>query len=119
MKHTGACHCGKVSFRFKSEVKEIIRCDCSLCMKRNALMVTVPRADFEIVEGQDALILYTWNSEVARHYFCGFCGIYLYHRRRTNPEFLSINACCVEGLELEAISVRLVDGKSRSVVPAK
>ncbi len=116
MKYVGACHCGAVAFAFQTNIDELIRCDCSLCSKRNALMVTVPREHFRITGGQDALHLYRWNSGVAQHYFCGNCGIYVYNQRRSNPALLSVNACCIEGLDCEALPMRQVDGKSRSVV---
>ncbi|KGU86328.1 hypothetical protein E3Z27_16045 [Pseudomonas mediterranea] len=116
MNYTGACHCGAVGFAFEAEVEELISCDCSLCSKRNALMATVPREDFRITRGEDALRLYRWNSGVAQHYFCGTCGIYVYHRRRSDPEVLSVNACCIDGLDYRAVPLRHVDGKSRSLV---
>ncbi|WP_092754771.1 GFA family protein [Rhodoferax sp. OV413] len=116
MKYSGACHCGSVTFAFEADVDEIVRCDCSLCSKRNALMVTVHREHFNISRGQDALRVYRWNSGVARHYFCGTCGIYVYHQRRSNPALLSVNACSIDGLDRETLPTRQVDGKSRSVV---
>jgi hypothetical protein len=114
MDYKGQCHCGKVSFRFQAELSEVVKCDCSLCQKRNALMVTVEKAKFEISQGQEELTLYKWNSGVALHYFCGLCGIYVYHQRRTNPELLSVNASCIDNLDLGALPVRQVDGKIRS-----
>jgi hypothetical protein len=116
MNYTGTCHCGAVSFAFHADITELICCDCSLCRKRNALMATVPREQFAITQGQDALRLYRWNSHVAMHYFCGICGIYVYHQRRSDPAQLSVNALCVEGLDCESLPVRHVDGRSRSVV---
>jgi hypothetical protein len=121
MKYTGTCHCKAVSFTFDAELEELIVCDCSLCHKRNALMATVAREQFHITSGQDALRLYRWNSGVAQHYFCGTCGIYVYHQRRSNPAFLSVNAMCVDDFDHRALPIRHVDGKSRTVVnaPAK
>ncbi|OLF54473.1 hypothetical protein BTN82_10720 [Pseudomonas chlororaphis] len=116
MKYTGECHCAAVAFEFEGALDELVRCDCSLCRKRNALMATVPREQFRIVRGEEALRLYRWNSGVAQHYFCGVCGIYVYHRRRSNPQMLSVNACCIDGLDVAALRVRQVDGKSRSTV---
>ena len=116
MQHTGTCHCQAVAFMFDAELDELIRCNCSLCSKRNALMATVPRERFHITHGQDALRLYRWNSGIAQHYFCGTCGIYVYHQRRSNPEFLSVNAYCIDSVDAAALPVREVDGKSRSVV---
>ncbi len=119
MKYSGACHCGAVSFAFETHIDELIRCDCSLCSKRNALMATVPREQFKITRGEDALRLYRWNSGVAHHYFCGTCGIYVYHQRRSNPALLSVNACCVDGLDSQVLPTRQVDGKSRTMVAAR
>lgn len=116
MFYTGACHCRAVSFHFDAEIDELVRCNCSLCVKRNALMVTVPRELFKISMDQGALQIYRWNSGVAQHFFCRACGIYLYHQRRSNPALLSVNACCIDGLDLETLPVRKVDGKSRSLV---
>jgi len=116
MKYEGACHCGAVSLAFEADIDELVRCNCSLCSKRNALMATVPRDQFRITRGQDALRLYRWNSGVAQHYFCGTCGIYIYHQRRSNPALLSVNAWCIDGLDRDALPTRQVDGRSRSVV---
>lgn len=123
MTYTGACHCKAVTFAFDAELEELIRCNCSLCSKRNALMATVPRSAFQVTNGHDALLLYRWNSGVAQHYFCGTCGIYLYHQRRSDPALLSVNAYCIDGLDAAALPVRQVDGRSRSTAdsgkPAK
>ncbi len=116
MTYTGACHCKAVTFAFNAELDELIRCNFSLCSKRNALMATVPRDAFHVTHGQDALRLYRWNSGVAQHYFCGICGIYVYHQRRSNPALLSVNAYCIDDLDAAAQPVRQVDGKSRSTV---
>ena len=67
MKFTGTCHCKTVSFTFKTELEELLMCNCSLCQKRNSLMATVAREQFHITEGQEALRLYRWNSgEIGR-----------------------------------------------------
>lgn len=36
----GSCHCGNVSFSVESELDEFTTCDCSLCVKKNAVMLT-------------------------------------------------------------------------------
>ncbi|MDF3868751.1 GFA family protein [Pseudomonas denitrificans (nom. rej.)] len=116
MHYTGTCHCGAVAFAFDAELDELVRCDCSLCGKRNALMATVPKDSFRLTRGDQALRLYRWNSGVALHYFCGTCGIYVYHQRRSNPAMLSVNASCIDGLDPESLPLRRVDGKSMSTV---
>ncbi len=39
-----------------------------------------------------------FNTRVARHYFCGRCGIYTHHQRRSFPEQYGYNVGCLEGI---------------------
>lgn len=98
--HTGACHCGAVRFRVRlaDGLATARRCDCSYCRMRGAVAVTARRDDLEIVAGADALTLYRFNTGTAEHYFCGRCGIYTHHRRRSNPAELGINVACLDGV---------------------
>ena len=37
--YTGSCHCGAVRFAFKApEIDKGLRCNCSLCRRKGALM---------------------------------------------------------------------------------
>ncbi|KAB0679343.1 GFA family protein [Aureimonas leprariae] len=96
----GACHCGAVRFRVRLTVGlgTARRCDCSLCRMRGAVAVTAGAGDLEILEGEEVLTLYRFNTGVAQHFFCSRCGIYTHHRRRSNPDQLGINAACLEGV---------------------
>ncbi|WP_084458956.1 GFA family protein [Advenella mimigardefordensis] len=114
MKYIGACHCNAVKFAFNADIKEVVSCDCSLCSKRAALMLSVEKEKFEIVEGHDVLSEYRWNTGIAQHFFCGKCGIYVFHQRRSDPSMHSVNANCVDGLDISSLPVRQVNGKSRS-----
>ena len=37
----GRCHCGAVRFEIDTELPELTTCDCSICRRKNALMVKV------------------------------------------------------------------------------
>jgi hypothetical protein len=56
--YPGSCHCGTVRFTVSYELAELTTCDCSLCVKRNALMAKVPEDALVIQEGHDALATY-------------------------------------------------------------
>jgi len=58
MIHFGSCHCGGVLFTVNYEPVELTTCDCSLCIKRNALMVKVPEAALSLQEGHELLATY-------------------------------------------------------------
>ena len=91
-------------------------CDCSLCVKKNAVMFKVHESQLKILQGEDVLTLYQWNTRVAKHYFCSRCGIYTFHRKRAAPDHYGVNVYCLEGVDLSAVPVRQVDGKTMSVV---
>lgn len=114
--YLASCHCGSIKFSLQADIDELVVCDCSLCAKRTAVMVTVQRDMLKVMSGEDALSLYQWNTGKARHYFCSTCGIYAFHQRRTNENVFSVNVSCIQGIDPTKIPVRHVDGKSRSVV---
>src|SRR3546814_6981469 len=54
-----------------------------------------------------------WRSDVCSSdlYFCGTCGIYTHHRRRSDPEQYGYNGGCLEGINPFAIpDVPVEDG---------
>jgi hypothetical protein len=115
----GACHCGGVRFRIDHRPDELTTCDCSLCAMRGAVMAKVPEAALAMLEGGDLLTLYEWNSRVAKHYFCGRCGIYVFHRKRAAPDHYGVNARCLAGLDLDALPLRATEGANMTVTDAQ
>lgn len=96
----GACHCGAVRFRVKlpDGLHSARRCTCSYCRMRGAIAVTANLDGLEILQGQEALTIYQFNTKTAKHYFCSKCGIYTHHQRRSNPNQFGINVACLEGI---------------------
>jgi hypothetical protein len=114
--YSGACHCGAVRFEVESAAEEMTTCDCSLCVKKNALMIRVPANALRIVAGEEILSTYQWNTGRAKHHFCSRCGIYTFHRKRSDPESFGINIFCLEGFDSTELPVRATEGKGMSVV---
>ena len=109
-KYSGSCHCGKVRFEIISDFQELTTCDCSICRRKNALMVKVHEGQFTLLSGADSLIEYQFHTFTAKHFFCKFCGIYPFHRKRVTPDYLGINVFCLENFELSDIPVRATVG---------
>ena len=112
-KHKASCHCGAVAFEIDlpEGLPELFRCNCSMCRRKGAIMAAVPLASITILQGQDALTLYQFNTRTAKHYFCSRCGIYTHHQRRSNPQQYAFNVACLEGVTpLEVSDVRVSDG---------
>jgi hypothetical protein len=107
---SGSCHCGRVRFRIETDFPELTTCDCSICRRKNALMVKVHESQFELLAGGDALTEYRFHTHTARHFFCGTCGIYPFHRKRVTPDHLGINVHCLEGFDPSGIPVRATVG---------
>jgi len=106
----GSCHCGAVRFQVEAEITELTTCDCSLCVKKNAVMAKVHEHALTITAGEEALSLYRWNTGVARHYFCSRCGIYTFHRKRAAPDHFGVNVFCLDGFDPSTIPLRATEG---------
>lgn len=117
--YTARCHCGDLRFSFKSEeIKTGVRCDCSICIRKGAVMSSqyIPHKDFTPIENTEALSDYRWNDRVVNHLFCKTCGIYPYHG---NEEYgYRVNLGCVEQLNPLELEIRVLDGKSMRVSDA-
>jgi hypothetical protein len=113
--YSGSCHCGAVRFRVQSQIRELTTCDCSLCVKRNAVMARVSEDALTMLQGQGELTLYQWNTRLAKHYFCRRCGIYVFHRKRAMPDHFGINVYCLEGFDVSSIPIRATEGANMTV----
>ena len=106
----GSCHCGAVRFTIDSDFPELTSCDCSICRRKNALMVKVHERAFHLLSGAEMLKEYRFHTHTARHYFCSVCGIYPFHRKRMAPDSYGVNVFCLEGFDPVGIPVRATDG---------
>ena len=98
--HTATCHCGSVELRLSlpNGVVNPRRCDCSICRRKGAIVASVALDQLQIVKGAEALRLYQFNTHTAKHYFCGHCGIYTHHQRRSHPNEYGFNIGCLQGV---------------------
>ncbi|HTR07490.1 MAG TPA: GFA family protein [Paraburkholderia sp.] len=113
----GSCHCGAVQFEVRTELEPAVRCNCSLCRRKGALMSPLFAGEnLTILAGQDSLTLYQFNTRVAKHYFCKHCGIYPFHQTRKDATRWRVNLGCLEGVDAYALEASVADGASLSVV---
>jgi hypothetical protein len=99
-RHKASCHCGAVELvlDLPDGIVNPRRCDCSICRRKGAIVASVRLAGIRVVKGADALRIYQFNTNTAKHYFCSICGIYTHHQRRSNPEEYGFNVGCLEGV---------------------
>ncbi|HCK0617314.1 aldehyde-activating protein [Vibrio parahaemolyticus] len=111
--HRLTCHCGKVELELTlpNGIEKPRRCDCSMCRRRGAIVASVPLSGIRIVQGDDVLKLYQFNTHTAKHFFCSECGIYTHHQRRSDPSEYGYNVGCLEGVnQYELGDIEVMDG---------
>ena len=102
MKNQLICHCKKIVIEINIDrdyLRNIRRCDCSLCNRKGYVMASVTLDELCIKEGLEHLRLYQWGTGAAEHYFCNNCGVYTHHKRKSNPNEFGINIACIEGVD--------------------
>ncbi|EHA6958586.1 GFA family protein [Vibrio parahaemolyticus] len=111
--HRLTCHCGKVELELTlpNGIEKPRRCDCSMCRRRGAIVASVPLSGIRIVQGDDVLKRYQFNTHTAKHFFCSECGIYTHHQRRSDPSEYGYNVGCLEGVNpYELGDIEVMDG---------
>ena len=106
----GSCHCAAIQFRvtIPRDQREVLDCNCTVCLKKGFLHLIVPESAFQLVKGQDRVITYTFGTGVAKHMFCSNCGIHAFclggrsesghlhlGRPRSHPDQWDVNVRCL------------------------
>lgn len=111
MKYQGSCHCGAI--RFEVEAPEHVyasECNCSMCSKAGYIHLIVPKSRFTLLEGEDDITTYTFNTGVAKHTFCKTCGIKPFYIPRSNPDGYSVNVRCLDP-QPQKLTIEQFDGR--------
>jgi hypothetical protein len=101
--------------RFEIELpSELIvhKCNCSICQKSGYLHLIVPSERFTLLSGKDCLVEYRFHTGVARHLFCGTCGIKSYYVPRSHPDSFSVNLNCVDLTDDVQVTIHPFDGQN-------
>jgi hypothetical protein len=113
--HKGSCHCGKVVIEVETDIDQVIECNCSICRRKGYLLAFVPRAAMKLVQGEDSLTTYQFNTHNIRHRFCATCGCAPFGEG-TAPNgdaMASINVRCLETVDLADVKRVPFNGRDR------
>jgi hypothetical protein len=112
--YTGGCHCGKVRYEVTAEITHAMTCNCSICSKKGTALTFVPKGQFKLLAGENALTDYQFNKMNIHHLFCATCGVGSFARGKgpDGSEMVAINTRCLDGLDLDSIKLDRFDGKS-------
>ena len=111
--YVGSCHCGKVRYEARADLRSAISCNCSICQRTGTLLAFVPMANFTLLQGEEALADYQFNKKVIHHLFCTTCGVRSFARGigPDGTEMAAINVRCLEGVDLASLDVVHFDGR--------
>ncbi len=110
--YLGGCHCGAVRFQVLIDRFVVEDCNCSICFKKGFLHLIVPQENFTLLQGQDILTTYAFNTMVAQHVFCSVCGIHSFYRPRSHPNMIDVNVRCFDQNILDKFEIRSFDGQN-------
>ncbi len=110
-RYEGGCHCGQVRFAIVTEQTQVVDCNCSICHQKGFLHLIVPASQFTLLNGQDILSTYRFNTGVAQHHFCRICGIHSFYRPRSHPDAFDVNVRCLDGAVMADFEVVPFDGQ--------
>jgi hypothetical protein len=113
--YTGGCHCGTVRYEVETDIHNVISCNCSICAKTGTLLAFVPASQFKLLSGEDNLTDYQFHKEIIHHLFCATCGVRSF-ATGTGPdgiEMRAVNVRCLDDVDLSALTITAIDGKSR------
>ena len=112
MIYKGSCHCGDVIFEVEApERLEVEECNCSICVKSGLLHLIVPKSKFKLLSSEDKLATYTFNTGIAKHYFCNKCGIKSFYIPRSNPDGIDVNVRCLD-TKPKSVKISKFDGQN-------
>ncbi|MCT7377378.1 GFA family protein [Chelativorans salis] len=115
MQYEGGCHCGSVRFNVDVDLSSPITCNCSYCTQRGSILAFTPADNFTLESGEDRLTEYRFNTEKIQHLFCSVCGMESFARGAMpdGTKMAAVNVRCLEGVDLDALDIKQVDGRSR------
>lgn len=109
--HNGSCHCGKIKFQVDApEIIECVTCNCSICYKKQNIHFIVPKTKFRLIQGDEYLTTYTFNTHKAKHTFCKVCGVQSFYTPRSNPDGVGIMPHCIDGKTIKEIKMEYFNG---------
>ncbi|MCK5424295.1 MAG: GFA family protein [Emcibacter sp.] len=72
----------------------------------------VEKENFTLLQGEDNLGLYSFNTHVAQHLFCKTCGVKSFYVPRSHPDGYSVNVNCLDHSTIKSITTEDFDGQN-------
>lgn len=113
MSFEGSCHCGAVRFEVNAQPPtKAISCNCSHCRRKGFLLSFFPAEQFTLMQGEESLGSYKFNTHKIDHRFCQKCGTEAF-AEGNNPDgsaVRAVNLRCVPSIDLDLLEIQHFDG---------
>ena len=94
--HTGSCLCQGIHFKIEGELRPVLYCHCSQCLKTHGHFAAYTAVGKRQIEWLNQKSLNWFDSSIqARRGFCGNCGASLFYELKDGKN-LSISAGCID-----------------------
>jgi hypothetical protein len=77
--------------------------------------VLMRRSQSWLLSGETALTRFEFNRHMIEHQFCSTCGIQSFAlgtNPKTGDKMAAINVRCVDGIDVDTLKIKKVDGRS-------
>lgn len=115
--YRGSCHCGTVRYEAEIDLSQgSFKCNCSICTKTRAWLVTIPPEAFRLLTGRADLAEYQFNHKHIHHLFCRHCGVrsFGWGEDADAGKFYAVHITCLDDIsidELVHIPITYLDGQ--------
>lgn len=113
--YTGGCHCKRVRYQAELDLfAPVLECNCSHCQIKGLLLSFTDASNFTLLEGEDALTEYRFNTNMIEHLFCKHCGVEAFGRgqKKDGSPTVAVNVRSVDEVEIDTLKRMPVDGRS-------
>lgn len=112
--HAGGCHCGRIAFEVEGDIEKVMQCNCSHCRAKGYLLYFTSPDRFTLKTPAENAATYLFNKKVIQHHFCPTCGAAPYGEGKgpDGAPMIAVNVRCLPDVDLDALAVQHVDGKS-------
>ena len=100
-KISGKCLCGSVAFEIPAELRKVVFCHCSQCLKTHGhLSAYTETADSTVKWLEKSSLEWFESSEKARRGFCSKCGASLFYKLNESDQICVAAGCLEQPTEL-------------------
>jgi hypothetical protein len=107
-----SCHCGRIRLEVDAELGTVYQCNCSICTRSGFLHWYVAPEEVRLVSERERLSTYVYRSATGGQHFCPTCGTAVIRTSTQYPPPISVNARCIEGIDLTELDIQPFDGRA-------